>query len=217
VTILTERIPLASLLSGKDALKRLTSLAGRIRDGAVFIYPTETIYGIGGIATSKNVEKRLFLIKQRPEKSPLLLLASNVDQFQPFGLIFSENATLLAKKFWPGNLTLVVPAKIRPQGVGVRVSDHPFVKSILPELGVPVFSTSANISDRPYVNDPDAIFRLFDGVVDFMVDGGTLPESKPSTVVKISGNDSVELLREGIVSNEQIVMALMNKGTAAGR
>jgi tRNA A37 threonylcarbamoyladenosine synthetase subunit TsaC/SUA5/YrdC len=73
---------------------------------------------------------------------------------------------------------------------------------------MPIFSTSANISDELYKNDPDEIFRVFDGNVDFFIDAGFLPESKPSTIVKIKADDSFEVLREGAILRRQIINAL---------
>jgi L-threonylcarbamoyladenylate synthase len=216
VTILTERIPLASLLSGKDSKSLLQSLVDRIRNHEVFIYPTETIYGIGGIADSKDVESRIVRIKSRQKDSPFILLGSDLSQFESFGLFFPKTAKLLADKFWPGNLTIVLVSRLHPHGFGVRISDHLFVTSILSALGVPIFSTSANKSDLPYLNDPDSIFKTFDGAVDFMIDAGTLPESKPSTVVKIGLDDTINILREGVISKERIKQALRSGCIGSG-
>ena len=205
---MTERIPLSSLMSGADAGTGMAALANRVMNGAVFIYPTETIYGIGGRADNKEVEKRIRSIKERQKVSPLIWIADDIRRFKSFHLHFSPNAKRLADKYWPGNLTLILPSKSTPDGVGVRISDHPFITALFSEMSVPIFSTSANRSDQPYVNDPDAIYKLFDGKVDFMVDAGKLPESKPSTVVKINKDDSVEVLREGVVSKEEINMII---------
>ena len=201
---MTERIPLAPLLSGADARTRMATLANRVMNGAVFIYPTETIYGIGGRADSREVEKRIRSIKERQKASPFILIAADKKHFSSFDLLFTPNAELIIKKFWPGNITLVLPSKKSPDGVGVRISSRPFIMALFSEMSVPVFSTSANISEQPYVNDPDVIYKLFDGKVDFMIDAGKLPESKPSTVVKINMDDSVDVLREGVISKEEI-------------
>jgi L-threonylcarbamoyladenylate synthase len=182
----------------------MAALANRVMNGAVFIYPTETIYGIGGRADSPAVEKRICSIKERQKASPFILIAAGIENFSSFNIQFTQKAQALAKKFWPGNLTLILPANNIPDGVGVRISDHPFITALYNEPNVPIFSTSANLSDLPYVNDPDAICKLFEGKVDFMVDAGKLPESKPSTVVKINKDDSVEILREGVISKEEI-------------
>lgn len=205
---MTERIPLSPLLSGAGARIRMAALANRVMNGAVFIYPTETIYGIGGRADNPAVEKRIRSIKERQKASPFILIAADKKYFYSFDLLFTANATLLSKKYWPGNLTLILPSNNIPDGVGVRISDHPFITALYNKLDVPIFSTSANLSDQPYVNDPDEIFKVFNGKVDFIIDAGKLPESKPSTVVKINEDGSVEVVREGIVPNTAILKVL---------
>lgn len=209
MTILTERIPLDSLLSGKGSDQRIKGLADRIKSGSVFIYPTDTIYGIGGISDNKAVEKRIAAIKNRNKSSPFLLVAPDLKYFDSFGLLFSKSAKILAKKFWPGNITLIVPSKTNSDGVGIRISNHPFIKALFSELDSPLYSTSANHSDQPYVNDPDIILSSFRNKVDFMVDAGVLPESKPSTVVKTHTDDTIEIIREGVVTKEQIQQTLL--------
>lgn len=205
---MTERIPLAPLLSGAGARKRMAALANRVMNGAVFIYPTETIYGIGGRADSREVEKRIRSIKERHKASPFILIAADKKYFRSFDLHFTQNATLLADKFWPGNLTLVLPSKKTSDGVGVRVSNHPFITALFSTMSIPIISTSANLSDQQYVNDPDEIFRTFDGKVDFVIDAGKLPESRPSTVVKVHDDGSAEIVREGVVSKKEVEQAL---------
>jgi L-threonylcarbamoyladenylate synthase len=202
---LTERIPLAALLSGAKAQTAVSALADRIKNGAIFVYPTETIYGIGGRADDETVEKRIRAVKERQKPSPFILIAAKVAHFNSLDLRFTPNAALLAKKFWPGNLTLIVPSPLSSVGVGIRVSNHPFITALFSFLNIPLFSTSANMSDRPYVNDPDVIFKTFYGNVDFMVDAGKLPETRPSTVVKINSDDTVELVRKGVVGFEEIM------------
>jgi L-threonylcarbamoyladenylate synthase len=208
VTILTERISLASLAHSGKSAENLDKLVGRINQGAVFVYPTETIYGIGGRADSEDVEKRIRSIKGRHKVSPLILIAADVKHFNSLGLRFTRSARLLAEKFWPGNLTLIVQSTRTRDGVGIRISDHPFITALYTRLDVPLFSTSANISDTPYANDPDAIFNTFRGKVDFMIDAGVLPESMPSTVARIAEDDTVEILREGVVPAERVMQTV---------
>ncbi|HMD67483.1 MAG TPA: L-threonylcarbamoyladenylate synthase [Chitinivibrionales bacterium] len=206
---MTERIPLAPLLAGEVGCT-VADLAHRIESGAVFICPTDTIYGIGGRADSADVERRIRSVKERRSPAPFILLAADRSRFEALGLRFTGNAALLANRFWPGPVTLVLPALAFSAGVGVRVSSHPFVTALDAKLGMPIFSTSANLSDSPYVNDPDAIFSAFQTKVDFMVDAGVLPESRPSTVVRVNADDSLEILREGAVAAERIFQTIRN-------
>ena len=206
MTILTDRIPLATVLSADRAV--LLRVAGRIKNGEVFVYPTETIYGIGGRADSAEVEKRIRSLKGRSQQSPFILIAADLGNFASYEISFPPKARILAAKFWPGNLTLVLPRKNHECGAGIRISGHPFIAEICKEIDMPVFSTSANISEEPYHNDPDEIFRKFIGQVDFFIDAGRLPESKPSTIVKIKGDDSFEILRDGAICKDSILKTL---------
>jgi L-threonylcarbamoyladenylate synthase len=108
-------------------------------------------------------------------------------------------------------LTLVLPGGKKNEFIGVRVSDHPFIKKLYGKLTVPIFSTSANISGKPYVNSPDEIFSIFASNVDFMIDAGALPPSPPSTVVKILGDKKIQVVREGAVTVKEIIRAFVRK------
>jgi L-threonylcarbamoyladenylate synthase len=199
---LTDRIALDAVLSPDRA--ELRRIAARAFGGEVFVYPTETIYGIGGRADSPVVEKRIGSIKGRSKLSPFILLAADIGSFSSYDITFPPKARLLARKFWPGNLTLVLPSRQHENGIGIRISSHPFVAALCKEIDMPVFSTSANMSDTAYVNDPGEIFKTFDGKVDFFIDAGKLPGSQPSTVLKINEDGSFEILREGTISRKQI-------------
>jgi L-threonylcarbamoyladenylate synthase len=186
----------------------LLRIAERTFGGDVFVYPTETIYGIGGRADSKAVEERIKAIKGRSKQFPFILIAADLGNFSSYDISFPAKARMLAKKFWPGNLTLILPWKSHKNGVGIRISDHPFVVALCKEISMPVFSTSANISNEPYENDPNEIFGIFDGKVDFLVDAGMLPDSKPSTIVRIRADDSFEIVREGAIGKETILQEI---------
>jgi L-threonylcarbamoyladenylate synthase len=203
---LTDRIPLAAVLSADRSV--LLSIAEKIRNGEVFVYPTETIYGIGGRADTAAVEKRIKAIKGRSKQSPLILLGADRGNFSSYEISFPQNAEILTKRFWPGNLTLVLPWKNHETGAGIRISDHPFIAALCKVLNMPVYSTSANMSEEPYKNDPDEIFKVFGAKIDFMIDAGVLPESPPSTVVKINFDDSFEVVRQGSISEQHILQVL---------
>jgi L-threonylcarbamoyladenylate synthase len=194
-----DRISLESLLQGSGKSEILLQTVQRIRDGAVFVYPTDTIYGIGGIVR-EDVEKKILAVKKRPPENPMILLAGSKGDLEFLDLSIPHDAEVLAKKFWPGNLTLVLKSNYLGCSTGVRISSHPFPALISPLLRQPVYSTSANISGEPYDPDPDTIFSTFSNTVDFMIDAGNLPASRPSTVVSFDRNGKVQIIREGVVS-----------------
>lgn len=203
----TERISLDTLLNPDNA--RITrEIADAIVNGAVFVYPTETIYGIGGNALLDGVKEKIFTAKKRPPENPMILIAAQWESFSSLPLNTPQAALALMKRFWPGLLTLVLPSGSDPAGTAVRVSDHPFIRTIFSFLSVPLFSTSANVSGEAYNPDPDAIFESLKGSIDFMIDAGFLPPSPPSSVVKITSDNTVTCIREGVVSNEKILACL---------
>jgi L-threonylcarbamoyladenylate synthase len=208
---MAQRIYLNLLIKNPRSSKAFSNLAKRIEAGEVFVYPTETIYGIGGRGDRKAVRDRIIKAKLRKPENPMILLAGNKKVFERLGIVFPAAGAFLARKFWPGQLTLVLPSRKQKEFIGVRVSDHPFIKKLYGKLSVPVFSTSANLSGRPYVNSPDEIFSTFAGKVDFMVDAGRLPPSPPSTVVKVINDKKIEVVREGAVSVKEILTAFVRR------
>jgi L-threonylcarbamoyladenylate synthase len=206
---MAERIQLLELLNGPQVSDGFADLAKRIEAGEIFVYPTETIYGIGGRADSESVKKRIIKAKVRKPENPMILLSSHKQFFDDFGIDFPKAGKLLAQHFWPGQLTLVLPFLNRKGTAGVRVSDHPFIMKLYEHLKVPIFSTSANISGHPYENDPDEIFNLFKSKVDFMVDAGVLPPSPPSTVVNVINDKKIEVVREGVIEAKELLAAFL--------
>ena len=199
---MTDRIKMSALLSADTTV--LQKVVKRICDGEIFVYPTDTIYGIGGRADSVAVMERIRSVKGRQKTSPFIVIAADQKCFSGFDLQFSPKAIKLAKIYWPGKLTLILDSPQYPDGLGVRVSQHPFLTTMSPLFSLPLFSTSANISAEPYNNDPDVIYRIFDCKVDFMIDAGRLMDSKPSTVVRITNDDKCEYIREGIIPFQEI-------------
>jgi L-threonylcarbamoyladenylate synthase len=188
-------------------LKDKQAVLNEIENGAVFVYPTETIYGVGGLTLGDFVYKRVLEIKRRPPENPFILIASNREFFSSLNPQFSSKTELLANRFWPGPLTMVLPCDTTQTEIALRVTDHPFTTEINRHFNLPLISTSANVSGEPYNGDPDYIFNLFETSVDFMFDAGWLPRSLPSTVIKSSG-DSVQIIRLGAVTQEKIEKCL---------
>jgi len=191
---------------------RLAGVAKRFLDGQVAVYPTETIYGIGGRADSPDVRRRVALAKGRAADKEMLLVAADIRAFDGLGLEFTAAARRLAERFWPGPLTLVVPGADGAP-VGVRLSSHPFLRALAGHFALPLISTSANLSGRPYDGAPGRIHSLLAQLVDFMVDYGELPPSPPSTVVRLGEGPIVEIVREGVLSLAAIQAAMAGRGT----
>lgn len=190
-----------------DALD-LDAVAAHIRDGGLVAYPTETVYGFGGLCTEASVGRLRTLKRREPEK-PFIAVIRSVDDVR--GLAWTPEARELAGIFWPGALTLVLPdpegvfpAGVRsPSGaVAVRVSPHPLVRRLLDAVGAPLTSTSANVPGGPPAQSgAEALAvarRLEAGQETWVLDYGTLPPSSPSTVVDCTSAEPV-VVREGTV------------------
>ncbi len=209
-----ERYELRGLL---DSAERMAAVARRVTAGALFVYPTETIYGIGGRGDSEAVRTRLVAAKSRDESVPLILVAADRETLMACGVEFPPAAERLAAGFWPGRVTLVLPVVGTETTLGVRVSDHPFIQALSSYCRFPLFSTSANLSGQPYRDEPDTIFETFAQKIDFMVDAGPLPPSLPSTVVGVGRDGRVEVLREGVVDAVRVSAIAAGNSPGLGR
>lgn len=198
-----ERITVPEVFDTNDSLK-IRKLADRILAGEVFVYPTETIYGIGGRYDDRTVYHRIISIKKRAPDNPMILLGASIEAFRSLNLQWTITAKKCAAAFWPGLLTMVLPSSSVPEGVAVRVSDHSVIATLGEYCSVPLFSTSANISGEPYDPDPDQIWESVGRQSDFMIDAGFLPSSQPSTVVRFSEDGSFSVLREGCISTDAV-------------
>jgi len=184
-------------------------IAEMLRDGAVFVYPTETSYGIGCDARNAEAVERIFTIKQRPADKGLVVLMKDTEMLEEYAKI-PQKARELGDTHWPGALNIVlestedssiVPACAHAGHQAVRVSSHPFVQELFTEFVGPIVSTSANISGNEPLYDPQEIVEMFEGQEfqpDVIVDGGVIPERPGSTVVRIQDGNIV-ILRQGEV------------------
>lgn len=200
-----ERIRLEDFLD--DDFENKQAVLKRIEDGAVFIYPTETIYGIGGLTVGTSIFQRVLEVKKRPPENPFILVASASNCFSSLKPRFSQRAQALTGRFWPGPLTMIVPCDSSQAEIALRVTDHPFIAEINRHFKTSLISTSANVSGESYNGEPDYIYDLFSEHVDYMFDAGVLPRSQPSTVIKMAAG-SFEIVRHGAISQEQIEACL---------
>jgi Sua5/YciO/YrdC/YwlC family protein len=210
-------IALDAVLKGHDADNNLKGICDRIDAGDVFIYPTETIYGIGGRADKDEVRQRILKAKKRKLDHSMIILAGKKETFSQCNVDFPPAAKKLSNHFWPGFLTLVLPIKNEKETLGVRVSNHPFIQAIFTKIHMPIFSTSANISGTEYKNNPEEIYSIFSHGADFMIDAGKLPPSPPSTVVSVSRDNTVTIVREGAISREEIGSVINRPATGQRR
>jgi L-threonylcarbamoyladenylate synthase len=179
--------------------------------GGLLAYPTETVYGLGSRARAPEVQA-LARLKGRRADKPFLLLVADRAMAEAQGLAFTEGASALARAFWPGPLTLVLPGgggrlpdllRGPEGGIAVRWTSHRGIARLVKALGEPLTSTSANLPGAAPAPGAEAIARDFAPAVEagtlLVLDGGVLGNSPPSTVVDCT-RPTPRLIREGAIT-----------------
>ncbi len=194
-------------------IRRLTvdEAAAALRRGGVVAYPTETFYGLGARADDAAALARLAAAKLRPGGKPLPLLAADEAQVRAVASLSDSLAQALARRFWPGPLTLVLPAAAPLDGavtgdggtVGIRIPGHALARALARGAGGAIVSTSANLAGAPPVTRPEELAPELLARIDGVVDGGETPGGLPSTVVSVEGGEA-SLLREGAVPWQEV-------------
>ncbi|MFC2014911.1 L-threonylcarbamoyladenylate synthase [Chloroflexota bacterium] len=182
-----------------------------LRQGGIVAYPTDTVYGLGASAGLPQAVERVFQVKERPRNMPLPLLLDDVSRLTDITLPLSRIAELFIKHFFPGALTLVLPASASVPGVitaggttvAVRIPAHPVPVALIEGLGETIVGTSANLSGHLSPLSADEVYSQLGDRVDFIIDGGRCPGGTESTIVDVTG-DSPVILREGAISREEL-------------
>ncbi len=189
-----------------------------IRSGGVVVYPTETVYGIGADPFNSSAFERIFSLKGRETEKGLILLIRGRRDLDALVADVSRAAELLMDAFWPGPLTLIFPASpnlpahlLGPTStIALRMSDAPVASSLLQHAGRPVTSTSANRSGQPPARSAREAFDDLGSDVDLILDGGTAPDSRPSTLVDVSVPHP-RILRPGRIAETDIHQVLTSR------
>lgn len=170
-----------------------------LKRGGVVVFPTDTAYGLGGGYNSKKVINKILTIKKRQDKK-FTLVASSLDQVEK-NFILNSTQKKLAKKYWPGPLSIVVS-----KNYSVRVPKNKIVQSLARQVGKPLIATSVNITGRPTLYDSKKIIELYRNKInkpDLIIDAGKLPTKKTSTIVQVSKSKLKILRQGGIKMNNQ--------------
>jgi L-threonylcarbamoyladenylate synthase len=175
--------------------------------GEIICYPTETFYALGVDPSNQQALLRLYLVKQRPLEKEVPMIASDITMVASFCDTSDSRFVTLAGRFWPGPLTMVLPALDRTKTYAIRVSSNAVARQLAQAFGLPVVSTSANLSGEPAVIDPQLLHQSIRQEIAVLVEAGPSPGGLPSTIVSLLETPG-KVLREGAIPLSQFVSLL---------
>lgn len=192
-------------------------LVGIMRGGGLVAVPTETVYGLAGNGLDEKAVAEIYEVKGRPEVKPLSLMVHDAASMERYCESVPPQAYTLAKRFWPGPLTIVMKAKpcvpeiVRAGGetVGLRCPDHPLTLELLEKSRVPFAAPSANPSGESSPKNADSVLKYFDGKIDAVLDGGECGIGRESTLIDLS-RMPYRILRQGALPADEIADALVD-------
>lgn len=195
--------------------EEIAQAVARIRAGGVVAFPTETVYGLGASAFDAAAVRRVFELKGRPSNNPLIVHVSGEAMAKRVVEHWPDDAATLAREFWPGPLTMVlpkadaIPREVTAGGhtVGVRCPDHPLTLALLEASGIPLVGPSANISGQVSPTSAEHVRAAFGPGDVFTLDGGKCRGGIESTVLWLADGHA-KILRPGLISREQISAVL---------
>ncbi len=203
MTTILEKISDLSEEGSELAIKKAAEI---LKSGGLVVFPTETVYGLGGNGLDAEAAKKIYAAKGRPSDNPLIIHIARPEDAEKY-CYTNEYFYALAKAFMPGPLTVILPKKeIIPfsvtgglDTVAVRCPAHPIARAIIEEAGIPIAAPSANISGRPSPTCASYVVEDMDGRVDMIIDGGDCDIGLESTIIKLDGGRAT-LLRPGAIT-----------------
>lgn len=204
-----------TLLLPAEAQETPEIAATIIRNGDLVALPTETVYGLGANGLDERAVAKIFEAKGRPQDNPLILHISQAQEMERFCHDIPPAAYVLAEKFWPGPLTMILPARdLVPRRttagldtVGIRCPDCLVTRQIIRLAGVPIAAPSANLSGKPSTTTAQHVLHDHDGRIAAVVDGGPCRVGVESTIVDLT-DSRPRLLRPGGITPEQLLETL---------
>ncbi|MEK4228339.1 L-threonylcarbamoyladenylate synthase [Solibacillus sp. FSL H8-0538] len=195
-----------------DKMEKYSQAVDLLNNGEVVAFPTETVYGLGAVATDDAAVKKIFAAKGRPSDNPLIVHIGNIEELALYIEEIPEVAKRCMDAFWPGPLTIVMKAKqnvLAPsvtaglQTVGMRMPDHPVALELLRTLKKPLAAPSANRSGKPSPTKAAHVAEDLAGVIPCILDGGSTGIGLESTVLDVTLEQPV-ILRPGGVTKEML-------------
>lgn len=189
--------------------------AEMISKGGLVAFPTETVYGLGGDAHDEEAAAKIYAAKGRPSDNPLIVHISEISDMEKICDDVPPMAYILAERFWPGPLTMIVPKndtipKTVTGGldtVAVRLPSHPVARKLIKKSGTFIAAPSANISGRPSPTNGAHVVEDLSGRVDMIIDGGKIEIGLESTIIDLTGEVPM-ILRPGFITKEMLTEIL---------
>jgi len=186
-----------------------------IRAGGLVVLPTETVYGIGANALSKDAAQKIYQVKGRPSDNPLIVHVAEINDVYKYVEEINKNSLILMDKFWPGPLTLImkknnlIPNEITGglPSVAIRMPNNEMALNVIKAANLPICAPSANISGRPSSTLFNHVVEDFMGKVDIIIDGGKSTIGLESTVLDMT-SETPTILRPGAITKEMIEKVL---------
>ena len=207
--------PIYQIKNPQAEQKRLEEAARILRQGGLVVFPTETVYGLGGDATNAEAAEKIYAAKGRPSDNPLIVHIADPSDAEKYAFVPPLYRDL-AKAFMPGPLTVILPKKdIIPRQttggldtIAVRCPSHPVAHALIQVFGRPIAAPSANLSGKPSPTRIEDVREDMDGRVDLMLDGGPCEIGLESTIVQLREDGSAVLLRPGAVTRDALLCVL---------
>ncbi len=182
-----------------------------LKRGGLAVFPTETVYGLGAAMNNDNAVRKIFEVKGRNEGKPLSILAADASDVETLADIDAELLSLIEENFWPGPFTLVAPKKTVVSDVitagcatvGIRIPADDFAFSLIKRTGIPLVTTSANISGLPAATSAGEAIEALNGKADIIIKGKSCPVGIASTVAEYK-DGALKILREGSLSKTEL-------------
>lgn len=190
----------------------LATAVAHLKKGDVVAFPTETVYGLGAVATNEEAVRKIFQAKGRPSDNPLIIHVSSREQVADYVQTIPEKARQVMEHFWPGPCTIILekkgPLALSVTGglstVGVRMPNHPVALKLIEAVGLPLAAPSANSSGKPSPTSAEHVKRDLDGKIAGIIDGGQTGVGLESTVLDLTDPKNPMILRPGGVSQEEL-------------
>jgi len=205
-------------MANKNEIERAAQI---VREGGLVVFPTETVYGLGANALDASAIRKIYALKGRPATSPLIVHVASIEQAKELAAEWLPEADRLARQYWPGPLTIVVPKKRTIPDevtaglptVGLRMPRHPLALELLRLAGVPIAAPSANRFTQLSPTTAAHVRHAFGQETPFLLDGGPCEVGLESTVIAVT-REGLEVLRPGMAHVSNTVAAAASEGEA---